>query len=306
MMVWLYLLWISLIYAQVTTGPVNFQMDGFNMTSNVLTLNGYQNLDYYFYSLDNPTSIFTLRLAAVFEGIMFNGRVTQLGPNQLTTMTYGIPTTNPNPPLYYNFSVTATANPPAKLTGLQTFTLAYTYYLKTSNVNKCPDINGRFCVKFTITYNYIQTTQNTVLVFVWQLLANQIIATTMNPLPTSQQVLNNLGFFNVENTISLTDTAAAFPVQVTPVRLELRSDNITNNGIWAIYSLGTALNVKVLHDPSFGINNNGATLTMQIVTTALSIGIVLVFLVILGCSIFIYNGNTKDYYRKLRVIQETE
>jgi len=305
--VWLYLLWISLIYAQITTGPINFQMDGFNMTSQIQTLNGYQNFYYNFYALDLPASIFTLRLAAVFEGIMSNGRVIELGPNQLLTMTYQQPTTTPNPPLYYNFSITATANPPAKLNGLQSFTLANTYWLKTSNRNVCPDtINGRYCVKFTITFNYIQNTQNTILVFVWQLLANQIIATTMNPLINAQQVINNLGFFSVENTLILTDTTNAFPLQMTPVRLELRSDNITNNGIWSIYSLGTALNVKVTHDPAFGINNNGVTLTTQIVTTALSIGIVLVFLVILGCSIFIYNGNSKDYYRKLRVIQETE
>jgi hypothetical protein len=137
-------------------------------------------------------------------------------------------------------------------------------------------------------------------------LANQIIATTMNPLINAQQVINNLGFFSVENTLILADTTNAFPLQTTPVKLELRSDNITNNGIWSIYTLGTALNVKVTHDPAFGINNNGVTLTTQIVTIALSIGIVLVFLVILGCSIFIYNGNSKDYYRKLRVIQETE
>jgi hypothetical protein len=282
-------------------------MDGFNISTAIGVNPGGLNtnyLDHYFSAMDMPTSLYTLRLSAIFEGTMVNGRVVQTGPNQLPFIQY-MP---PIPAVVPMFSYNITINSASTTQQMKTLTLANTYWFKVSNKNVCPDtINGRYCVKFTITFNYAQNAQNTILVFVWQLISNQVFATSMTQLANGNpQVLNNLGFLSLENNIVLTDTANQFPVQTTPVQLQLRSDNITNNGIWAIYTLGTALNVKVTHDPVFGINNNGLTLTTQIVTIALSVGIVLVFLVILGCSVYIYNGNTKEYYRKLRVIQDTD
>jgi len=299
---WLCLLWISLICAQPV---INFADPTlFNITT--LSPNPTTGvLEHNFYALDLPSSIYTLRLFAVFEGTMLNGRVVQLGMNQLPGMTYAAPVIAAAMNNYYNFSFTATAN--GRTAGLLSFTLANSYFLKISNHNVCPDpINGRFCVKFTVTFNWAQTVQNSMIVFVWQLLSNQVIATTMNPLVNGPQVINNLGYLHLENNFILTDMANTVPQQNQAVRLEIRADNNTNNGIWAVYQLGTAINAKVTHDPGFGIDNTGTSLTTQIVTIALSIGIVLVFLVILGCSAFIYNGNTQNYYRKLRRIEEAD
>jgi len=276
-----------------------FATDGFNMTQwmgNAMDIN--------FSSLDSPTSIYALKLSAVYEGVMFNGRVITNGINQLAGFTY---TATPflQPSLYYNTIIRGTNNPPAK-SFLSNLVINNTYWLKSSNKNVCPDINGRYCVKSKISFNYQQTLTNTILIFIWQFTANQIMATTMNPFATTPQVLNNLGFLTVETTTMNIDVMGFKPTQFLPVRIEVRMDNITNNGIWVIYNLGAPNSVNVIHDPTFGINQNTGATTIQIVTTALSIGIVLVFLIILGCSIYIYHGNTKQYYLQLRMNQENE
>jgi len=185
------------------------------------------------------------------------------------------------------------------------------YWLKSSNKNVCPDINiGRFCVKTTITYNYLRNfgNNNPYLIFLWQFLANNIISTTLNAAPTNTQVINNLGFFTSENTAIVLDARTRIQ-QTLPVTVELRTDNIQTNGIWCIYQLGTGLNVHTTHDPVFGINQNGQTLTTEIVSLALTVGGVLFFLVILSCSIYLYRGNTQNYYRKMTdqlTIDETQ
>jgi len=296
---WLCLLfWISLISAQATV-PNTFAIDGFNITSQVVN----NLMEIRFFALDTPTSVYTLRLTQVFEGMMVNGRVVPKGPNLLLpTMVYTItPITNT---MSYNISVTV-APPAATATGLQNLAFTNAYWFKSSNKNVCPDANGRFCIKFTAVYQYIQTAANSMLVFVWDLLDNQVFASTTNPTATKPQVLNNLAFLTVEPATTNTDTTGQFIPSTQTVTVQMRTDNITSNGIWVIYNLGQPLNVHVTHDPIFGINT-GQNLTLQIVTTALSIGIVVAFLAILGCSIYIYHGNTKSYYRKLRVVQEDE
>jgi len=90
--------------------------------------------------------------------------------------------------------------------------------------------------------------------------------------------------------------------------VEIRTDNVTTNGIWVVYNFGGSANVPftVLHDPVVGVNVAPPALSIQIVTAALSAAVVLVFIVILSCSIYIYHGNTKDYYIKLRIRQELQ
>jgi len=261
-------------------------------------------MDINFAALDLPTSIYTLKLSAVYEGVMVNGRVVPNGINQIAGFTF---TATPflAPALYYNMIIRGINNPPNK-SFLSNLAVNNTYWLKSSNKNVCPDIDGRYCIKSQISFNYQQALPNTILIFVWQFTANQVMATTMNPFATTPQVLNNLGFLTVETTTTNVDALGTKPTQTLPVKIEIRTDNITTNGIWVIYNLGAPNSVNVIHDPIFGINQNNGGTTFQIVTTALSIGIVLVFLIILGCSIYIYHGNTKQYYLKLRTIQDNE
>jgi len=236
---------------------------------------------------------------------MLNGRVVPNGPNLIPNLTPTL-TTNPTPQSYnFNITMTPKANPTTPV-HISNLVLSNTYFAKITNKNVCPDANGRFCIKLLATFQYAQTTPNTILVFVWELLNNQLLSPAINPTALKPQVLNNLAFLSVEPTTFNSDTAVPAAAAIPqPVRVEVRMDNITTNGVWVIYNLGNALNVNVLHDPVFGVNN-GVNLTIQIVTIALSVGIVIAFLVILGCSIYVYHGNTKTYYRKLRVIQDDE
>jgi len=297
--VWLLCLFLVKYWVSAQQVLTPFSVDGFNMTQS------YGNLmDIHFHSLDLATSQYTLKLTAVYEGVMVNGRVMPNGINQIAGFMYtATPYMAPNN--YYNTIIKGTNTPPNK-SFLANLVINNTYWLQSSKKNVCPDINGRYCVKSQISFNYQQALPNTMLIFVWQLTANQVVATSMNPFATTPQVLNNLGFLTVETTTTNVDALGTKPTQTLPVKIEIRTDNITTNGIWVIYNLGAPNSVNVIHDPIFGINQNNGGTTFQIVTTALSIGIVLVFLIILGCSIYIYHGNTKQYYLKLRTIQDNE
>jgi len=302
-------LWINFLSAQTFIG---FAADGFNVSSFQMA-NGAAPLDLAFHSVDQPGSIYILRLSAVYEGVLSNGRIVpktllnMIATGMQYTTTYAPPTaTTPT----HSFTMNAVnAAAPTATNGLVSFSTSNTYYTKASPTNICPDLNGRFCIKTKITLDYTQMgVINTPIIFVWQLLANQVTATATNPFAgtTTPQVLNNLGFLTIETNSQLSDknTPTVNPIG-SPVTMEIRTDNFTSNGIWVIYNLGTTVNSHVVHDPIFGINN-GLTLTVQIVTTALAVGIVLAFLIILGCSIYIYHGNTKGYYRKLRQGEESE
>jgi len=270
------------------------------MTSSVV--NNVININYY--TIDAPTWVYTIRLTQIFEGQMLNGRIVPLGLNMIPNL---VPTIVTLPPTTtsMNFNITLTPKAP-NIVPISNLVISNTYWLKTSGKNVCPDANARYCVKFTAGFQYIQATPNTNLVFVWELLNNQLLTPVVNPSATKPQVLNNLAFLSVEpSTVNFDNLNPNLAGVAQPVRVEVRVDNITTNGVWVIYNLGTALNVRLAHDPVFGVNN-GVNLTIQIVTTALSIGIVIAFLVILGCSIYVYRGNTKAYYRQLRVIQDDE
>jgi len=173
-------------------------------------------------------------------------------------------------------------------------------------VNVCPDANGRYCLKVIQSFSYTPRNLGSSLVFHWQLLQNQLMGLTLNPLVASTQILNNLAFYSVENSAMVTDSTGN--KQTAAVTVELRTDNITTNGIWVVYTLPASNNIPftVLHDPVVGVNVPPQALTIQIVTAALSAAVVVIFIVILGCSIYIYHGNTKDYYIKLRVMQELQ
>jgi len=189
---------------------------------------------------------------------------------------------------------------------LQNLVFNHVFWLPASGKNVCPDANGRLCLKITQSFSYSPKIQGSSLVYHWQLSENQLTGLAMNTLATSNQVLNNLAFYSLENTALVTD--AIGNKQIVPVTVEIRTDNVTTNGIWVVYNFGGSANVPftVLHDPVVGVNVAPPALSIQIVTAALSAAVVLVFIVILSCSIYIYHGNTKDYYIKLRIRQELQ
>jgi len=236
---------------------------------------------------------------------MVNGKLTPIpGSN--------VPIANmvSNPPTFIN--TTTSINMTMSFSGmtpaspLQALKLDHVFWLPGSGKTACPDANGRFCMKVVQSFTYNLQNQQSFLVFHWILLENQIMSLTMNPNLAVRQVLNNLAFYSLETTATATNNQLT-PTPIT-VTAELRMDNVTTNGIWVVYPLGNLVKppFSILHDPVVGINAPTAALSIQIVTAALSAAIVLAFLVILGCSIYIYHGNTKDYYIKLRIRQELQ
>jgi len=302
----LFLIGISFIEGQIISG---FTSQGFTVSA--FTDIGLHNtffLNYNFSAADQPTTLYTLKLISIFEALPtgVNGRLTPIvGSNiPITSLTMN-PPSHMNTTTSINMTMSFTGTTPAvPLTSLK---LDHIFWLPGSGKTACPDVNGRFCMKVIKTFTYNLQNPQASLVFHWQLLENQIMSLTMNPnLVTSHQVLNNLAFYSLETMATGTNNQL-IPTPLT-VTLELRTDNLTTNGIWVVYPLST-LNkppYSIVHDPVVGINAPTATLSIQIVTAALSAALVLAFLVILSCSIYIYHGNTKDYYIKLRIRQELQ
>jgi len=309
MLWWVCLLCLSLIDAQMLTSmsPVT----GFNL--NATTDLGFASkfyLSYNFIATDALTSNYTLKLVSIFEAKNVGGNFIQDPANILAVGNYQ--PVLPVPPvvtntLSSNVTITFSAKAQNPISDpLQSLVFSHTYWLPASGKNSCPDANGRFCLKFTQSFTYSPRVQGQSLVFHWQLFENQVMGTTLNTLPVQNQVLNNLAFFSVENTALITDFQQNTHLQ--PVNVFLRTDNITTNGIWVVYNfpVSTAIPFAVKHDPVVGVNLAPAALSIQIVTAALSAVVVVVFIVILSCSIYIYHGNTKDYYIKLRIRQELQ
>jgi len=305
------LLWILLVSFVLTNSQqiTKINQDGFNMT--LSTVVGTNAMTYTFWANDAPNVVYALKLVSIFEATNINGVFT---PNGFTSNLGQYTVANNTTPSLMSINNTFTYTPinPAAV-NITSLTFAHTYWLKSSKHNVCPDFNiGRFCMKMvqTFTYNRVQKLPNTNLVFQWQLSENNVLANVMNTtIQRAAQVEANLGFVSVENMAIVTETA--FPSQGTPLAVTtMLHQSLINpqlNGIWVIYNLGTTQKPNVVHDPVMGINlNTGAALTIQIVTAALALGVVLAFLVILGCSIYIYRGNSKAYYIKLRQTQELE
>jgi len=292
-----------LIQLTVAQQLISFTGDQFNVT---LTVDINNFLSYTFNSVDLPGVIYTLKLTQIYEGGMSNGRVALSGQpiplNGLVTMKTNKNTASIN--MTYTFNTYNYRD----MTGFKQIKITNAFWFKNSTKNVCPDINaGRFCVKTTIFYSYHQTPMNTnpYLIFLWELLANTIVSTTMNVATTNTQVINNLGFLSIENSAIVLNSQTGIQ-QTLPVAVELRRDNLPTNGIWVIYQLGTAMFLHTTHDPVFGINQPGTTLTADMVIMALSVSTGIVFLMILCCSIYIYLGTTKSYYLNLRGPEETD
>jgi hypothetical protein len=292
-----------LIQLTVAQQLISFTGDQFNVT---LTTHINNFLSYNFNSVDLPGVIYTLKLTQIYEGGMSNGRVALSGQpiplNGLATISTKKNTAS------INMTYTFNTNKYRVMTGFRQITITNAFWFKNSTKNVCPDINaGRFCVKTTIFYSYHQNpmNKNPYLIFVWELLANTIVSTTMNVATTNTQVINNLGFLSIENSAIVLNSQTGIQ-QTLPVAVELRRDNLPTNGIWVIYQLGTAMVVHTTHDPVFGVNQPGTTLTADMVILALSVSTGIVFLMILCCSIYIYLGTTKSYYLNLRGPEETD
>jgi len=285
--------------------------DGFNIT--VATVQLTNAMTYTFSANDAPNVIYSLQLISIFEAVNTNGVLTPNGAvSNLVPYTVAF-TPLINPLTSYNSTFTYTPINPAAV-NITSLVFTHAYWLKASKHNVCPDINiGRFCMKMIQTFTYTRkqpTTPNTNLVFHWQLFENNVMINVMNTTNLkASQVEANLGFVSVETLANVMETQP--PGQATPmaVTTTLRQSLITPqlNGIWVAYNLGATVKPNVVHDPVMGINlNTGAALTIQIVTLALAISVVLAFVVMLGCSIYIYRGNSKAYYMKLRANQELE
>jgi hypothetical protein len=302
---------LSLIDAQTTLTSFT-TATGFNMSATTdIGVNNKFYLSYNFVATDTLTSPYSLKLVSIFEATNQNGKLTQAPGTVLPMANYQpvlpVPPVMTNP-MSSNMTLTFGAKQQNPIMDpLQNLIFNHVFWLPPSGKNVCPDANGRYCLKVKQSFSYTPRVQGSSLVFQWQLFENQVMGNALNILPTQNQVLNNLAFYSVENIAIVTDAQGnTFPIQ--PVTLQLRTDNVTTNGIWVIYNFPASLAVPfaVLHDPVVGVNIAPPALSIQIVTAALSAAVVLVFIVILSCSIYIYHGNTKDYYIKLRIRQELQ
>jgi len=88
---------------------------------------------------------------------------------------------------------------------LQNLVFNHVFWLPASGKNVCPDANGRLCLKITQSFSYSPKIQGSSLVYHWQLSENQLTGLAMNTLATSNQVLNNLAFYSLENSALVTD-----------------------------------------------------------------------------------------------------
>jgi len=305
------LLCLSLIDAQSTLIPPFTTSTGFNMSVTTdLGINNKFYLSYNFLATDTLTSQYSLKLVSIFEALTVNGKLTQTGlPLPMANYAPVLPV----PPVMTstissNLTLTSAAQQQNPIMDpLQDLVFNHVYWLPPSGKNVCPDANGRFCLKITQSFSYSPKTPGASLVFHWQLFENQLMGLAMNPLlTTSTQILNNLAFYSLENQALVTD--AIGNKQIVPVTVQLRTDNVTTNGIWVVYNFGGSVAVPftVLHDPVVGVNAAPPAVTIQIVTAALSAAVVLIFIVILSCSIYIYHGNTKEYYLELRLKEDLE
>jgi len=163
-------------------------------------------------------------------------------------------------------------------------------------------------VKSTIFFKNKLTNgqQPLTVVFVWQLNVNNVMTTSITPGTPNTMTVNNLGFFSIENTATLRDKNNVNPQpQQIPVVVQYRADNLlnlANKGIWIIYNLGTTMKPAVTHDPVFGLNQPITSLTAQTITIALSGSIIVLVLILVGCSVYIYRVNTKGI-KSTRVIE---
>jgi len=301
------MLWILLLLCvNYSVSVVNFQFGQFDLT---VTTNPVNNmLQYNYFATDLPAWQYTLSLKQVFEATKTAGTnnfvpdpMAQLGQPVIVMQNY--PT---------NITITVTYY--AATTSFGTFNQIVLKNVFSINGTLCPDANGRFCVKSTHSFEYVRMPNqdmNKFMIFVWELKLNNITATAMNPAipPPIFQVVNNLGFYNIENMIQVTE----FMMKNQPPKLlqkgvavEVHTDNMTTMGIWTIYDVANMKHFSVVHDPIFGINKNSVGLAIEAVTIALSVGIVLAFLVVLVCAIYIYHGNTKEYYLELRLKEDLD
>jgi len=292
--------------ASLTVGQLsNYAGDGFNVTET--NLNNFLMIN--FFAADNPGEIYSLKLNMISEGIMSNGRVTLAGqPIALNGNPATIKIIN-NSPVSINTTYLFRIDDPYAMGKLRLLEINTAFWLLASKINVCPDINvGRFCVKMTVKYHYLRINDvnpNPFLIFIWQLADNAVLPANINVGTTNTQILDNLGFFSIENIANVLNAQTGI-AQFLPVTTELRTDNIQTNGIWVIYQLGTSRVVHTTHDPVFGINQTGPMLTLQIVIIILSVTLVGILLVIVSCSIYICRGSTQKYYTELRMAQEEE
>jgi len=301
-----------LIDAQSTLISPFTTSTGFNMSATTdIGVNNKFYLSYNFVATDTLTSPYSLKLVSIFEATNVNGKLTQAVGTVLPMVNYQ-PVLPVQPVMTTAMSSNVTLYFAAKqqnpiMDPLQNLVFNHVFWLPASGKNVCPDANGRYCLKIKQSFSYSPRVIGSSLVFHWQLFENQVMGNTLNILATQNQALNNLAFFSVENVATVTDGLGNV-FQLQPVTLELRTDNVTTNGIWVVYHFPASMTFPfaVLHDPVVGVNIAPPALSIQIVTAALSAAVVVVFIVILSCSIYIYHGNTKDYYIKLRIRQELQ
>jgi hypothetical protein len=277
-------------------------VDGFNVTFQTDVNN---NLNALFYSLDVPMERYTLSLRWVFEAALVNGKLVPAGAPVVMTAYNVFPMMQMDK---FSINVTIHYMPTNNLNvNMQDMQFNYVYWFRNSTRNVCPDVNiGRFCVKTTEHFRYNNHIQNSVMVFVWNLVdSSGVVPTTSIPVGISNLAINNLGFYSVENTANmLVNNMGNKQVVPLPVTMEFRFDNVTTNGMWVIYNnLGAVTKYDVTHDPVFGVNFQAPAVTIQIVTIAISVTVVLALVIVVSCSVYMYHTNSRDYYKKIRLLQ---
>jgi len=288
----------------IAATPVSIQNGQFSLTVTTNPLNNM--LIYQYFTADLPTWQYTISLKMVFEAAKVNGNFVPVNPMvpllPAPTITKQINPTN----------ITITAAYGQSANGFDSLDLLQFVNVFPTNGTVCPDANGRFCVKSTHIFQYnrlMGQNMDKFMVFVWDFKLNNITATStmMNPVTTpTYQVVNNLGFYNIEPLMKITDLKQNNLQFERPVTVEVHTDNFTTMGIWVVYDVTQLKHFHVNHDPTFGINRSNVGLTIEAVTIALAVGIVLAFLVVLVCAIYIYHGNTKEYYLELRLKEDLE
>jgi len=285
----------------IAANPISIQNGQFNLTVTTNPINNF--LVYQYFTTDLPTWQYTLSLKMLFEAAKVNGKFVPV-PNQMPQLQAPTITKQINPT---NITITVTYG--QVFNNLESLDLLQFVNVFPTNGTVCPDANGRFCVKSTHIFQYNRLAAQNMdkfMVFVWDFKMNNITATTMNPGPTPTfQIVNNQGFYNIENMIKITEKPNNLQFE-RPVTVEMHLDNATSMGIWVAYDVTQLKHFLVNHDPIFGINNVNGGLTIEAVTIALAVGIVLAFLVVLVCAIYIYHGNTKEYYLELRLKEDLE